>query len=103
MSINGIRSYALNSLSGTSNNVSNLQSQIDDNTSNININFNSISALQNRALDDETNITNLQQVTTNQSYLNGTTTFNDNVLFTGNLNNISTNVFSFLSNVTSDI
>jgi hypothetical protein len=101
--LNNITSFELSNLSGST---SNLQLQIDNissgNATQVIINENAISALQNRAYDDEQNIIALETKTTNMSYDGTNTIFNDNVIVYS-LNGISNTIISYLSNVSSDI
>jgi hypothetical protein len=101
--LNNITSFELSNLSGST---SNLQLQIDNissgNATQVIINENAISALQNRAYDDEQNIIALETKTTNMSYDGTNTIFNDNVNV-NSLNGISNIIISYLSNVSGDI
>lgn len=62
-----------------------------------------ISGLSTQVDNNTTNISTLQNKTTNQTYSTGTTTFSNNVLVTGNLQSLSNTIYSYLSNITSDV
>ena len=101
--LNGLSSFELNNLIGST---SNLQQQIN-NISSINeeqviINENAISALQNRASDDEQNITELQIKTQNITVTDTITNFGGNINVES-LNNISSTIISYLSNIRSNV
>ena len=91
-SLNSLSSFELNNLSQSR---SNLQNQIDSitisNTEQVTINENAIAALQNRASDDETNITELQIKTQNITVTDTITNFGGNVNVQS-LNNISSTI-----------
>ena len=85
----------------TNGTVSNTElNQLDNIATNIQTKFN---ALDTTNTSQDSNISTLQTKTTNQSYSANTTTFSNNLAFTGNLNSISSTIFNYLAGATSNI
>jgi hypothetical protein len=102
-SINNLSSFELSNLSGST---SNLQQQINSintgNSEQVIINENAIAALENRAYEDEQNITELEIKTQNMNVDDTITIFSGPVNVVS-LNGISSTLISYLSGVTSNI
>ena len=101
--LNGLSSFELNNLSGST---SNIQQQINNinsgNSEQVVINENAISALQNRASDDEQNITELQIKTQNMNVDDSITIFSGDITTSG-INGISNTLLQFLLNCRENI